>query len=189
MAVRSMFTHLTFGLLEGWWLYEDPELRISGCPGLYPETWRKVLGSEGFKSVIFPAQEAHSLGHQTIVAQSDEVIRQRTTFQEKGSDTKGKKQPFARRNPIEQTGRMTDELLREKSTAYIIKLIGETLKIPVNKIDPSDPLENYGIDSIIIVQLTNTLRKVLENVSSTLFFECQTIDAVVEHFIKTQRTH
>ena len=75
----------------------------------------------------------------------------------------------------------------EKSTAYIIKLIGETLKIPVNKIDPSDPLENYGIDSIIIVQLTNTLRKVLENVSSTLFFEYQTIDALVEHFIKTQK--
>ena len=28
----SLFTHLTFGLLKGWWLYEDPALRIPGCP-------------------------------------------------------------------------------------------------------------------------------------------------------------
>ena len=26
------FTHLTFGLLDGWWSYEDAELRIPGSP-------------------------------------------------------------------------------------------------------------------------------------------------------------
>ncbi|MCG8399781.1 class I SAM-dependent methyltransferase, partial [Bacillus atrophaeus] len=36
MAGNSLFPHITFGLLEGWWLYEDPALRIPGCPGLYP---------------------------------------------------------------------------------------------------------------------------------------------------------
>src|SRR5690606_4034708 len=26
MSVNTLFTHLTFGLLEGWWLPEDPEV-------------------------------------------------------------------------------------------------------------------------------------------------------------------
>lgn len=49
------------------------------------------------------------------------------------------------------------------------KLIGETLKIPAGKIDSSEQLEKYGIDSIVVVQLTNTLRKEFDHVSSTLF--------------------
>ena len=31
---NTLFAHLTFGLLEGWWLYEDPAIRIPGCPGV-----------------------------------------------------------------------------------------------------------------------------------------------------------
>ena len=49
------------------------------------------------------------------------------------------------------------------------------------------PLETYGIDSILVVQLNNALRKAFGDISSTLFFEYQTIDALVEHFIKTQK--
>ncbi len=60
------------------------------------------------------------------------------------------------------------------------------MKIPAGKIESSEPLEKYGIDSIVVVQLTNTLRKEFDHVSSTLFFEYQTIDALVEHFIKTK---
>ncbi|GER89945.1 polyketide synthase PksM [Dictyobacter vulcani] len=193
MAGKGMFTHLTFGLLEGWWLYEDPELRIAGCPGLYPKTWRKVLENEGFKRVIFPAQEAHSLSHQIVVAQSDGIIRQKQavqpqpTLQEQSATPKRSNQRSVPRSPIKQSAHVTDDLLKEKSTAYIVKLVGETLKIPVNKIDSSDLLEIYGIDSIVVVQLTNSLRKVLDNVSSTLFFEHHTIDALVDHFIKTQK--
>ncbi|TCS93646.1 SDR family NAD(P)-dependent oxidoreductase [Hazenella coriacea] len=195
MAGNSLFTHLTFGLLEGWWLVEDPELRIPGCPGLYPENWKSVLENEGFHSVFFPAQENHSLSHQIVVAESDGVIRQKQLIQQYISspkqnidmDPKVKVQPFGQKKQIKKTEAMTDDWLREKSTAYFAKLIGETLKIPVNRIDSSDPLENYGIDSIIVVQLTNTLRKVLDNVSSTLFFEYHTIDALVEYFINNQK--
>src|SRR5262245_14857538 len=48
-------------------------------------------------------------------------------------------------------------------------------------------LEEYGIDSIVVIQLTNAFREVFDQVSSTLFFEVQTIDALVDHFMATQR--
>lgn len=56
MSRNSVFTHLTFGLLDGWWRYEDAELRMPGCPGLSPETWSSVLKTEGFRAVDHPAQ-------------------------------------------------------------------------------------------------------------------------------------
>jgi rhizoxin synthesis polyketide synthase RhiC len=51
------------------------ELRIPGCPGLSPRAWQGVLEEEGFRSVQFPANEAHGLGQQIIVAESDGIVR------------------------------------------------------------------------------------------------------------------
>ena len=76
LARNTLFTHLTFGLLDGWWLYEDAELRLPGCPGLSSHSWQKVLEQEGFHSVMFPVQAAHDLGCQIIVAESDGIVRQ-----------------------------------------------------------------------------------------------------------------
>jgi acyl transferase domain-containing protein/acyl carrier protein len=76
IAGNSLFAHLTFGLLKGWWLYEDPTLRIPGSPGLYPEGWKKVLEEEGFHSIKFPVQKAHVVGQQIVMACSNGVIRQ-----------------------------------------------------------------------------------------------------------------
>ena len=73
----SLFTHLTFGLLEGWWLAEDRGVRLAGSPGLDPERWKQVLEEEGFEGVFFPAGEARGYGQQIIVARSDGWVRQR----------------------------------------------------------------------------------------------------------------
>ncbi|MEY4482730.1 MAG: hypothetical protein RL693_182, partial [Verrucomicrobiota bacterium] len=71
ISEKSLLGHLTFGLLEGWWSNEDDSLRIPGSPALYPDGWKKVLKEEGFKYVIFPGAEAHSLGQQIVVAESE----------------------------------------------------------------------------------------------------------------------
>ena len=192
---HSLFSHLTFGLLEGWWRYEDAALRIPGSPALLPRTWQTVLKSEGFPSVLFPSQKAHDLGQQIIVAESDGVVRlpqlkqprQGTTAQAKNI-SKTNTEPSARPKTLTMPNRGNNaEYLLEKATAYVKKLVGETLKIPSQKIDPATPLESYGIDSILVVELANKLGKTLKDINSTLFFEYQTIDALVQHLIQTQK--
>jgi polyketide synthase PksN len=79
------------------------------------------------------------------------------------------------------------EILRDMSKEYLKKLLAETLKISVNRIDSSKPLEHYGIDSILVVHLTNNLRKVFDNANNNLFFEYQTIDSLVDFFLKTRK--
>src|SRR5579859_567502 len=72
----SLFTHLTFGLLPGWWAYEDPELRVPGCPALSAENWEAVLSSEGFGAICHPTREVREAVQQVIVAESDGMVRQ-----------------------------------------------------------------------------------------------------------------
>jgi polyketide synthase PksM len=67
----SLYTHLTFGLLEGWWLYEDEAVRLPGSPALSPDQWREILATEGFEAIEFPAENAHRLGQQIIGAVSN----------------------------------------------------------------------------------------------------------------------
>ncbi|MDC8758414.1 SDR family NAD(P)-dependent oxidoreductase [Janthinobacterium sp. hw3] len=177
-----VFTHLTFGLLEGWWLYEDPELRIPGCPGLSAEGWRKVLRDEGFGAVVYPAGDKEALGQQIIAAESDGVARQRLA-------PPPVRQPLQPNKPAEDrpgTPSLPHSPLHERAVAYFTGLLAKTLKLPSHKISSAEPLEKYGIDSILVVEMTTALQGVFENVSSTLFFEYRTIDELAGHFIKTQ---
>ncbi|AJQ95705.1 SDR family NAD(P)-dependent oxidoreductase [Gynuella sunshinyii] len=76
MSANPIFSHLTFGLLEGWWMYEDPALRLPGSPALSTASWQTVLEHEGFRSPCFPAEPCHLLGQQIVIAESDGQIRQ-----------------------------------------------------------------------------------------------------------------
>ena len=184
---KSLFAHLSFGLLEGWWLSEDKELRIPGSPLLDPKSWQQVLGDEGFDAVRFPAAIAHELGQQIVVAESNGIVRQQvsgdTNAEPVDTISQHRSSPPAA-NPLE--GPKIQQELRAKSILYFKKIIAKTLRMKEDEIDSSEPLERYGIDSILIVQLTNSLREIFGEISSTLFFEVQTIKGLVDHFIKNQ---
>ncbi|TYP78146.1 beta-ketoacyl synthase N-terminal-like domain-containing protein [Paenibacillus methanolicus] len=70
---NTVFAHVTFGLLDGWWLYEDEAIRIPGSPCLGEAEWKRALEDEGFRSVLFAADGGK--GQQIIVSESDGFIR------------------------------------------------------------------------------------------------------------------
>ncbi|MGZ5558019.1 MAG: SDR family NAD(P)-dependent oxidoreductase [Methylobacter sp.] len=187
LSQHSLLSHLTFGLLEGWWLYRDAPLRILGSPGLYPETWVEILAEEGFSPVSLPVEHTRSLGLQIIAAQSDGIVRQSrapllAAIAEKPADIEVETEL-----KTVKTAAFNESLLREKSTDYLKEQVARTLKMSPRRIDSAKPLEIYGIDSILVVQLANDLRKDFKKISNTLFFEVQTIDALVEYFLDTQK--
>ncbi|MEU5030939.1 SDR family NAD(P)-dependent oxidoreductase [Streptomyces milbemycinicus] len=71
----SLFSHLTFGLLDGWWRYDDPAPRVPGTPTLTPATWRRLLAEAGFRGAFLAADGAEDLGQQVVVAESDGAVR------------------------------------------------------------------------------------------------------------------
>ncbi|MGG0914500.1 type I polyketide synthase [Bacillus velezensis] len=178
---RTIFNHVTFGLLEGWWLYEDHDLRIPGCPGVEPAGWAEALSLEGFVHPLFPAEAAHDLGQQIIAAESDGTVRLALP---QASEEKPERRPY------DADGLSDDTLhfsLREKSVELMKKVIGEALKVPAHRLLSHEPLTAYGLDSILVVRLTNALKDVFGSVSSTLFFEYQTIDELADYFLSSRK--
>jgi len=199
----SLFTHLSFGLLEGWWLYADAALRVSGTPALSPESWQRVLEEEGFSSIGFPAQAWHPLGQQIIVAESDGIIRQEAPSHGRVADPAVAKTSPSR---ADLEGRFVSErstgneprkvspqplvataatgLLRDRTIAMMKRVVGQTLKMSPQQLDENESLEMYGIDSILVGKLRNQLAAVFPDISTTLFFEHRTVAALSNYFME-----
>ena len=56
------------------------------------------------------------------------------------------------------------------------------MKLQPNKVGIDVPMEEYGIDSIMAMQLTNELENVFGSLPKTLFFEYQTIGELSNYF-------
>ncbi|MES2311553.1 MAG: type I polyketide synthase, partial [Pseudomonadota bacterium] len=85
-----------------------------------------------------------------------------------------------------EAGMLSDEL-RDKAVRYFGRLLAGTLKRPAESIDAKARLEAYGIDSILVMELTRSLEQVFGPLSKTLLFEYQTIADVAGHFLDEHR--
>ncbi|GER89941.1 hypothetical protein KDW_41030 [Dictyobacter vulcani] len=74
--------------------------------------------------------------------------------------------------------------LQERAENYFKNLLSSTIKLPAERIEADAPMENYGIDSIMIMHLNNQLEKVFGSLSKTLFFEYQDIRALTAYFLE-----
>ncbi|SFS90387.1 SDR family NAD(P)-dependent oxidoreductase [Saccharopolyspora flava] len=193
LAAFDVFTHLTFGLLDGWWLFEDTALRVPGSPALSPDSWRAVLAGEGFSSVVQVLPEALPLGQQIIAAESDGIARQRLVEGEEppaaaprpahggsASVAAPAASPLGGAVPAAPTPRETP--CADRPTGNPVDRVREraaaVLHLPVDRIDPAVPLTDYGLDSILVLQLVNALREDVPEISPAMVFDAGTIDGI-----------
>ena len=79
------------------------------------------------------------------------------------------------------------DLLHAKTVNYFKKVLSFFIKLPAHLIETDAPMEKYGIDSIMVMQLTNELEKTFGLLSKTLFFEYQTIRELTGYFLEAYR--
>ncbi|MBX3711492.1 MAG: SDR family NAD(P)-dependent oxidoreductase [Lysobacter sp.] len=82
------------------------------------------------------------------------------------------------------TVHQADDDLVERTRDYLRRQLSSLFKLPYQKIDPRAPLERYGIDSVLAMDLTSQLEKSFGPLSKTLFFEHQTIDELTAYFVQ-----
>ncbi|MFC9161974.1 SDR family NAD(P)-dependent oxidoreductase [Streptomyces fungicidicus] len=161
LATRTPFLHLTFGLLDGWWRYEDTELRIPGCPGLAPETWQQVLREAGFAAVSFPADAVHDAGHQIVVAATGEPAGAHAPAPRSAEDT------------------------RERVRSVIVERLQTSLGLDRREISEEDSFADYGVDSILGVELTQQLSTDLGiSLSVTDLFDHSSVRALARYVVE-----
>ncbi|MFF8594265.1 beta-ketoacyl synthase N-terminal-like domain-containing protein, partial [Streptomyces sp. NPDC015220] len=168
MAGINLLTHAAFGLLEGWWLHEDPELRIAGSPAIESEVWQAVLERAGFRSVFFPVRESHHLGGQVVVAESDGVFS--------GGPSVSAPAPV-RAEPVREAELEPESPASAETTADDVHdrlraELAEALKMPVAGINGDTAFRDYGLDSILGIQFVQRVNKVLgTDLATTVLFE------------------
>ncbi|MBC2478682.1 acyl carrier protein, partial [Clostridium beijerinckii] len=78
---------------------------------------------------------------------------------------------------------ITDDL-REMEINHLKMLFSKISKLSIDEIESNKDMEEYGIDSILIKNLSCELEKELGQVSVTIFFQCRTIEALADYFIE-----
>jgi acyl transferase domain-containing protein/acyl carrier protein len=74
--------------------------------------------------------------------------------------------------------------VQERAILLMKELFSKVLKMPSERLDADDPFEKYGVDSIVVMQLTNEFETVFGSLSKTLFFEYQTIQEITDYFLQ-----
>ncbi|MET0335359.1 MAG: SDR family NAD(P)-dependent oxidoreductase [Rhizobacter sp.] len=184
----SVFNHLTFGLLEGWWLYEDEALRVPGSPALSPEGWRSVLSSEGFHTLSYPARASHILGQQVIAGFSDGLVRQLSApsvplaqAPERAAQEPAPAAAVASPGRHTETGNMQSQL-RARIEAGLTQLISQLLKIDTVEMERDSEFSEIGFDSISLNGFASRLNEHYGlELTPTVFFEHPTLAKLSAH--------
>ena len=195
MTGWSLMRHLTFGLLEGWWLYEDEALREPGSPGLAIDTWRHLLACEGFGDIALVVPEAHAFGQLVVAGASDGLWRQRMT-QAAAAPVPEVRHAMVAAGPVAAgpvaaavakvaVGSAPQGSLHERCLAYLKQAVAAVLKLDAARVGVNQPLADYGLDSILVIGLTSQLRKAFPAISSTLFFEARNLADLADTLLRS----
>lgn len=65
---------------------------------------------------------------------------------------------------------------------WLTARFAELVKLPASRIQPSDALEKYGIDSVMVMDFTQRLEAEFGELSKTLLFEHQTLAELADYF-------
>jgi polyketide synthase PksN len=146
---------------------ESQELLMAGS-GV--ELLQTSIGLQAFyRSLSLPQ-------HQVIVFEGNRARMRHVLF--------APREPVLQRVEQSSSGIDKDGLL-QKAEGYLRDRLSMTFKLAPDQIDPLAPLDKYGIDSILAMQLTNELDLAFGKLSKTLFFEYQTTRQLAQYFVQT----
>ncbi len=177
---KKAFAHLTFGLLDGWWRFDDPETRIPGTAALSISHWENLLTKLGYANLDRPISDAEHLGQQIIVATSDGNIKPHSSTSP--HDTKTELLTNTQGN-YSGSG---DRLLQKTIEALTADLC-TALNMAPEKVDPEGPFELYGVDSIMASRVANKMQERIPSVTATKIYEYGNIAKLAEHLVSTDR--
>ena len=179
------FATLTFGLLEGWWLYDDVDLRLKGGPLLSVNFWNRLLKEEGFPEVAsigFPHRKIGTSEQHVIIAESNGSAIVDISVKP-GSGRSGAKNKEAISTPVSRHFAGND--LQEKTCQYIKSVLADVLKINREDISDQASFEEFGVDSLVVMNINKEFENDFGKLSTTLLFENTCVEQLAQYFIKS----
>ncbi|MEJ8306441.1 SDR family NAD(P)-dependent oxidoreductase [Saccharibacillus sacchari] len=142
---KQEFLTLTFGLLEGWWLFEDAALRIEGSPLLSSEKWCLLLNESGFEiNEVVGAEKFAQVdtGQNVIVAKKEKNSSHATEIIQ-----------FENSEYAPASRNQKDDFVQN----VIIESLSEALEAESEEFNDEHAFKDFGVDSIIAVEVVNLI--------------------------------
>ncbi|MFJ2239305.1 SDR family NAD(P)-dependent oxidoreductase [Streptomyces sp. NPDC087859] len=182
--------NVVFGLTDGWWAYRDGELRLPHSPLLSPGAWRAVLAAAGFRDIQaygVPGVPGAESGQHIVIAERDawaDVGRVKAVPVPAPSRARADTRVTAR-----PAGAGTDDVHR-RAVGWLTEAFAESLRMQPADLDPGAPLEVYGADSLITMEIADRVERELGTVTGPLPFIGGTIGSVAEALVASGKfTH
>ncbi|GDY71492.1 hypothetical protein SAV31267_009770 [Streptomyces avermitilis] len=164
-SVRPLLT-IGGGVLEGWWLFDDGELRMTDSPLASPEGWTRLLREEGYTEVRALGADGAELGQTVLVAESDGVVLSAAPATPSAPGDTAAAVPADGADAV-------GERLRG--------LVERILKLE-ERIDPDRPLADYGFDSLSGMKIVSAVDEAFGvSVPLGTFFEYPTLRELAGH--------
>jgi amino acid adenylation domain-containing protein len=155
----------TFGLTTGWWKAAEPG-RIPHSPLLSSRAWLDALVGAGFaEPVDWTAGRAFygDCGQSILVA---------------SVGLKAEAHPTGATSPELRSPLMDGDRAR----GYVRHVLAKVLKIDIARIEDSIGFENYGVDSLVVLEINRAFEKDLGRLPVTLLFENTTVAKLAAYF-------
>ncbi|HEX2927665.1 MAG TPA: SDR family NAD(P)-dependent oxidoreductase [Ruminiclostridium sp.] len=187
MVRKEDYVTMTFGLLDGWWLYQDGEKRLEGSPLLDQEKWRAQLHREGFERV-----DSHNRGEQLklpqdlLIAYSNGVI-----IYKQGKEDKDQIKAKAYLDPAVAKSNVSTNKneaavkpkvdIKKYIEDEIMDCLSSVLSIEKDDFDKETPFVEFGIDSILSTEFIKEINeKIGIELRTTEIYSSSNIESLVE---------
>ncbi|WP_437495035.1 SDR family NAD(P)-dependent oxidoreductase [Sorangium sp. So ce1014] len=186
----QFFTTLTFGLLDGWWRFEDPERRLPHSPLLDIERWQRELREQGFRAVqaaCITSDQHEPLAQCLIAAESDGTIAAPCRAAPTPSISQPHRPEARRSEPApSEAGSATTASLQAAVLEKLIAVLARAIQSTPSSIDAERPFAEHGVDSIVAADVAQGLSKAFGlPLKTTSLFEFTTTAALAEHLCAT----
>ncbi|MFL0799415.1 MAG: amino acid adenylation domain-containing protein [Agarilytica sp.] len=174
----NAFLHLTFGLLDGWWLYSDGYLRKSGSPALSSEAWTLLLQGLGYKNVEYSSGDADLYG-QKVFSAINVPLDFSSASTSSGSVISSDLVEAPSRTDI--SSKISPDTHTISFSEAVLQALSETLKIELSDIELSDNFSNLGLDSISGLSFIDRVNaKTGSSLDATNIYDYPKIDQFIE---------
>ncbi len=181
------------GQRQGWTLSVNWPLWKDGGMHMEAETAKMMMENTGMVAMessagIQALYEGFSSGKSRMMVLEGRLERLKhrltpgtTATENAPADSKGKNK--AGLGVLDMGG----DALREKTENYLKNLISKAINLPAGRIPADAPFEEYGIDSVMMLELNVRLEKIFGTLSQTLFYEYQTLKDLTGYFLEAHR--
>ncbi|MGY1495190.1 SDR family NAD(P)-dependent oxidoreductase [Streptomyces sp. QTS52] len=177
--LTEVWDHTTVvgGVLDGWWLFDDGELRLPDSPLTVPATWQRLLREGGFEQVVVAdgrGPDSRPRGQHVIVAENGGPLGA-----EPAAAPRAGAAPVS--EPVQELSR-TEPGPAETLTARLAAIVARALKLDEAP-DPDRALADYGFDSLTGMKIVSGITEEFGvTVSLGDFYEHPTLRELSRHY-------